>query len=141
MSIAAALEQNLRARVARNLPAVSERMVQDTRDKTSRRTGQLAESIGADQWQESGDRYTTTIRATAPYAHFQDVGTGIYGPTGSRIYPRRQGGVLVFDWPAAGGTVFARSVAGSPGTHFWSGESGNAMRERFESALASEWSA
>jgi hypothetical protein len=27
--------------------------------------------------------------------------------------------VLVFDWPAAGGIVFARQVRGTEPTHFW----------------------
>jgi len=45
--------------------------------------------------------------------------------------------VLVFDWPAAGGTVFARSVAGSQGTHFFFGPGGDAMNQRFSTALSS----
>lgn len=146
MSIAAALEQNLRARVARNLPAVSDQMVEETRQACSRRTGALADSIMADPWQEQGDRYVTTISAgrglpNPAVAAYQDRGTGIYGPNASRIYPRKPGGVLAFDWPAAGGVVFARSVAGSPGTFFFSGEDGQAMRQRFESALGSTWAA
>ena len=55
----------------------------------------------------------------APYASFQNYGTGIYGPEGTPIVPRRPGGVLVFDWPAAGGIVFARSVRGTEPTHYW----------------------
>lgn len=140
MSIAAALEQNLRARVERNLPAATDRMVDDTRQACSRRTGALADSIGADDWSASGDTYTSRIFASAPYAAFQDQGTGVYGPSGSRIFPRTAK-VLAFDWPAAGGVVFARSVAGSPGTHFFSGDDGQAMRQRFESALPAIWSA
>lgn len=138
MSIAAQLEANLRARCARNLPAVTERMVEDTRQACSRRTGQLADSIGADPWAEQGNQFTSTIRATAPYARYQEEGTGIYGPTGSRIYPIRAK-VLAFDWPAAGGVVFARSVAGSPGRHFFYGEDGREMQRRFESALGATW--
>lgn len=141
MSIAAQLEANLRNRCARNLPAVTERMVEDTRQACSRRTGQLADSIGADPWQEEATRFTSTIRATAPYARFQNDGTGIFGPTGSRIYPRKPGGVLAFDWPAAGGVVFARSVQGSPGTHFFTGEDGREMERRFENALGATWGA
>lgn len=139
MTIAAALEANLRARCVRNLPAITDRMVEDTRAVCSRRSGTLAESIGADPWQDEGSRFTSTIRATAPYAIYQELGTGVYGPGGGRIYPHKPGGVLAFEWPAAGGMVFARSVAGSPGRHFFYGESGTAMRDRFENAFAQLW--
>jgi hypothetical protein len=37
----------------------------------------------------------------------------------------------VFDWPAAGGVVFARSVAGAPGRHFFT----EPMPERWHSAI------
>jgi len=138
MSIAAALEANLRARVEQNLPNVTARMVDDTRQACPRQTGQLADSIGADPWQAQGDRYTSMIRATAPYAAFQEFGTGVFGPTGQRIVPLTAK-ALVFEWPKAGGLVAFRSVAGSPATRFFFGDDGTAMQGRFENALASEW--
>lgn len=138
MSIAAQLEANIRERCRDRLPLVSSAMVDDTRAACSRRSGTLADSIEADAWAEEGDRYTTTIRATVDYAQYQDEGTGIYGPTGMRIFPT-SAKVLVFDWPAAGGVVFARSVAGAPGTHFWSGDDGQAMARRFSDAMNANW--
>jgi hypothetical protein len=56
------------------------------------------------------DRLVFSVRATAPHAIFTIVSTRLHV-----IRPRRQGGVLVFYWPEAGGTVFFRSVH-HPGT-------------------------
>lgn len=140
MSIAAALEANLRERIEQNLPQVSDLMVAATQQDCSRRTGALADSIMVDDWQNQGNRYTTTISAgrglpDPNVARYQDQGTGLFGPAGVRITPR-SAKVLVFDWPAAGGVVFARSVAGSPPTYFFSGPSGDAMSQRFSTALS-----
>lgn len=142
MSIAAQLEANLRARIADRLPQVSDLMVAATQQDCSRRTDALADSIMVDDWQDQGTRYTSTISAgrglpNPAVAEYQEFGTGLFGPNGSRIYPHKPGGVLVFDWPAAGGIVFARSVAGSPGTHFFFGLGGDAMNTRFSNALSS----
>lgn len=56
------------------------------------------------------DRLVFTVRATAPHAIFTIVPTRPHA-----IRPRRAGGVLVFYWPEAGGTVFFRHVQ-HPGT-------------------------
>lgn len=141
MSIAAALEANARARWEQKLPQVSDLMVSATQQDCSRRTGALADSIVVDDWQDQGTRYTTTISAgrglpNPAVAAYQEFGTGEFGPNGTRIYPHKPGGVLVFDWPAAGGVVFARSVAGSPGTHFFYGVGGDAMNTRLSNALS-----
>lgn len=67
-------------------------------------------------------RMTVKVTATsdegAPYPAFQNEGTGIFGPDGVPIRPVRAR-VLRFDWPAAGGIVFAKSVRGTEPTRFW----------------------
>ncbi|MEU4406171.1 hypothetical protein AB0F88_16745 [Streptosporangium sp. NPDC023963] len=50
----------------------------------------------------------------APYAYWLDVGTGIYGPTGKPIVPKRAK-VLVFTPKGSNVTVFAASVKGIKG--------------------------
>lgn len=89
------------------------------RSLVPRRTQELHDSIEVD----SVDDYDRGTRARvvvgAPYARFVNDGTGLYGPRGDFIRPRKAGGVLVFDWPAAGGIVFTRRVSGSEPTHFW----------------------
>lgn len=129
------MERNIRERCRENLPLVTDLMVDDTKAACSRRSGELAESIGADPWVDAGDRFTSSIFATAEHARYQDEGTGLFGPEGQRIYPT-SGKVLAFDWPAAGGTVFFASVAGSPGTHFWSGPDGQEMARRYSAAIS-----
>lgn len=129
MSIAAALERNFREHIEQGLPIVSDLMVEDTRAACSRRSGELADSIEMDPWSNDGTRYSSTIRATSDHARYQDEGTGIYGPEGTRI-EAPPGGVLAFDWPAAGGVVYFKSVAGSPGTHFFM----EPMPDRFAAA-------
>jgi hypothetical protein len=134
VGIAAAFEANLRERCRDRLLITGSQMVDATRAACSRREGTLADSIEIDSWSEEGDRYTTTIRATAEHARFQDEGTGIYGPEGTPIYPT-SGKVLRFDWPAAGGVVFFAHVAGSPGTHFFT----EPMPQRYSDALNASW--
>lgn len=131
MTIADQLERNLRTWVEANLLIANDLIVQDTRDHMSRRTGHMADTVEIDQWANEGTRYSTTARVTAEYARYQDEGTGEFGPEGTRIVPTKPGGVLAFDWPAAGGFVFFKSVAGSPGTHFFT----DAMPDRFRAAM------
>lgn len=50
-----------------------------------------------------------TVFTPTEYASFVHEGTGIYGPAGRRITPKRAS-VLVFDW--MGDTWFRKSVAG-----------------------------
>lgn len=105
--------------------------VTETQAATSRRTGALAAGISASEPALADTRVTQTITSAADYSAFQDTGTGIYGPKQARIFPTTAK-ALRFDWPAAGGIVFAKSVAGSPGTHFWS----EPMPNRWHDALA-----
>lgn len=106
-----------------------------TREATSRRTGALADSIVHTQPALIAEGLVGCVisagNADVIYARWQDEGTGIYGPTGGRIFPTRAK-ALRFDWPAAGGIVFAKSVAGAPGRHYFH----EPMPARWRSALA-----
>lgn len=114
-----ALEAGLRAYALRLMDQLGERFVEGARGRCSRRTGTLADSIEASGAVDGGSRITNTVRCGAEYGRYQDEGTGIYGPDGARIVPTNAK-VLAFDWAAGGGMTFRASVAGSPGTHFWS---------------------
>jgi hypothetical protein len=138
VSIASSLEANLREHVRERLPLITELIVDDVRSRMSRRTGASADSVAADPWIESGTTFSTVVSAgrglpNPDIVSYQEYGTGIYGPEGHRITPRNAK-VLAFDWPAAGGIVFAKSVAGMPGQHFFYGEGGTLMNERFQAA-------
>lgn len=134
MSIAAALEANLRNRVRRNLDRTNVVLVELIRAPLNQVSGQLAASILVESWQENGDRYNSTARSLAPYSLFVDQGTGIYGPTGARIYPRTAK-ALTFFWTARGAVYSFKSVRGSPAQNFFSAP----MAANFESALGTAW--
>lgn len=104
----------------------------DTRAAASRRTGALADGIDISPAQGS-PLVISTITSAAPYSQYQDEGTGVYGPTGTRIFPR-SAKALVFDWPAAGGVVAFRSIAGAPGRHYFH----EPMRARWHDALTGQ---
>jgi hypothetical protein len=104
--------------------------VQKTQDAASRRTGALADGISHSEPTLAGTWVVCDIVSAAPYSEYQDVGTGIYGPSGMRIFPTHAK-ALRFDYPAAGGIVFAKSVAGAPGRHFWH----DALPARFHESL------
>lgn len=107
------------------LERCAELFVDEVETNAPKRTRALVDSIETSQPVVHPDRVTMTVRVTAtsdegaPYPTFQNEGTGIYGPDGVPIRPKKPGGVLVFDWPAAGGIVFARSVRGTEPTRFW----------------------
>ena len=89
-----------------------------TQDAASRRTGALVDGISHTEPEVTDAYVQCQIVSAAPYSAAQDTGSGIYGPTGMRIFPTNAK-ALRFDWPAFGGVAFFRSVAGSPGTHFF----------------------
>lgn len=124
----------LRDRIAERALDIVERAadiaVQQTQDAASRRTGALAQGISHTPPVLVGTWATCDILSAEPYSAAQDEGSGIYGPTGQRIFPTHAK-VLRFDWPAAGGVVFAKSVAGSPGRHFFH----EPMPDRWRTAL------
>ena len=82
-----------------------------------RRSGILAGSH-IETMSAIGGQWVGRVTARAPYAMFVHDGTGIYGPRGQRIFPKRAK-FLVFPSEGArgqwfGGFVFARSVRGQP---------------------------
>jgi len=69
------------------------------------RHGKLAGSFNLERL----DEYSWMISSPTEYALFVHEGTGIYGPVGQRIVPKRAR-FLVFEWK--GRTWFLKSVAG-----------------------------
>lgn len=112
-----ALEAGLRRKAVEWAGQIGDGFVDYAKAGVSRRTGATADSIEHDAPVENGDSVTVRCVCNEPSGQYQDEGTGIYGPTGQRIEGNP---LLAFDWPAAGGLVIVHSVAGSPGTHFWS---------------------
>lgn len=90
----------------------------DARDPRPRAGGRLRDSISAEPVRSRGSEVSTTIKAEAEHASFQDQGTK--GPY--TILPRRPGGLLVFFWPRVGRVVALRRVR-HPGiqnpSRFW----------------------
>ena len=78
----------------------------DARDPRPRTGGRLRDSISAESVRSRGSEVSTTIKADAEHASFQDQGTK--GPY--TILPRRPGGLLVFFWPKVGRVVALRRV-------------------------------
>lgn len=107
------------ARLAeRKAARLGDLFVKTARGRASRRTGAMADSISAHPAVVRQTSATVRVTCEAEYGRYQDEGTGIFGPEGRPIKPTHSK-VLVFDWPAAGGLVFARHVKGSEPTRFW----------------------
>ena len=119
------LLRELERYAAAKLERCAELLVDEIETHAPKRTRRLVESIETSQVTVYPTEVRMTVKVTAtsdegaPYPVFQNEGTGIFGPDGVPIRPKREGGVLVFDWPAAGGIVFARSVRGTEPTRFW----------------------
>lgn len=78
-------------------------------------TGELRDSITLRaEPSYTGDVATVDVDVGAPHGRYQNDGTGIYGPKGSRIEGNP---LLAFEWK--GVKVIVHSVAGSPATHWW----------------------
>lgn len=132
MSIADQLRRVVQDEVERRLVAVKDDVIYDVLEVVPRVTGALA-SITFDEWRQDGTKYVGRIRAGAMHASWVEEGTGIYGPTGQRIYPVRAR-FLVFPWdrgPRGPGIYAYRSVAGQPPQPFFRAP----MPARFRSAL------
>lgn len=106
--------------------SIRDRFVETLRQHMPRRTGGLAESVEAGEPEERGGGWSTRVDVTAEYARYVNDGTGRYGPQGHDLEadeltaPMKNGQHrFVFDWPAAGGIVFAKTVKGTEPTHFW----------------------
>ena len=101
------------------LREIADEFVDTAKEHASARSGELRDGISAgDVDLKDSGLFTTTITSSAEHSSWQNEGTGIYGPMGQRIRPTHAK-ALVFDWPAAGGTVFFTSVAGQEGNHWW----------------------
>lgn len=98
--------------------ALGAAFVRTAQGHASRRTGKMASSTQITEMRVASDRVTVHVECGVDYGAYQDQGTGIYGPEGRPIRPRRAR-VLRFDWPAAGGVVFAHEVRGSEPTRWW----------------------
>lgn len=101
------------------LREVADEFVDTAKEHASARSGELRDGISAGDI-DIGTQgvFNVTVTSSAEHSSWQNEGTGIYGPMGQRIYPT-QAKALVFDWPAAGGTVFFTSVAGQEGNRWW----------------------
>lgn len=118
MTVVDQLGVKIREHALRLVERAVDAAVVDTQAHASRRTGATVDGISRTQPQLQDPYVTCQIVSAEPSSRWQDEGTGIYGPAGMRIFPTHAK-ALRFDWPAAGGVVFARSVAGSPGKHFF----------------------
>jgi hypothetical protein len=78
-----------------------------------------------------GTRRSVTVVAPVIQAATTDKGARAH-----RIVPRRAGGLLVFHWPKAGGTVFLRSVnhPGNPPRPWWEAVIRDAWRQALRTA-------
>lgn len=81
------------------------------RSRAPHRTGTLQRSILVDVKDLVG-----TVSVNEKYGIYLEQGTGIYGPMGRPITPKR---ASVLAWKGAGGTVFARSVKGMKARPFF----------------------
>lgn len=91
-----------------------------------RRTGRLISSIVSEGW-ETG----FIVYLKAPYALFVDQGTGLFGPKGQLIFPRK---AEALRFEVGGKTVFAKYVRGFPGRFFVRKTAEEVQPELFELA-------
>lgn len=115
----AGLRRAIRRHAVKRLTTAADNFVDTGRSLAPRRTGKGAASITHTEVVDNGSTIMCTVHVGAIWLRYQNEGTGIYGPTGRPITPHSRDGVLVFDWPAAGGIVFTRRVRGVEATHWW----------------------
>lgn len=82
-------------------------------------TGRLRASITYEIRLDNRSPYAL-VGTNVFYAPYQEEGTGIYGPRGTPIRPKR-GRFLRFKPRGSNRYVFAREVRGTPGKHFLRG--------------------
>lgn len=78
-------------------------------------TGTLRRSITFSVTGSSAETISGRVGSNLNYALMVEVGTGIYGPRGRRITPKR---AKVLAWQGKGGPVFAASTRGRKATPF-----------------------
>lgn len=119
----AAFRADTLAAVVRGVDRITRRIVAVAVMRAPVDTGNLRRSIEQDPITVSGFRVESGVTAKADYARF--VHDGVRAP---RIFPRRPGGVLVFE--INGRPVFARSVRGNrPARPFLRNAAEEVMRE------------
>jgi hypothetical protein len=89
---------------------VAERTAEVLKSVMPRDTGEMIASVSVRENRRGAD-----VTIGAPYWKWVNYGTGIYGPTGQRIYPKRAS-VLVFY--IGGAKIVVPSIAGQRGQHF-----------------------
>ncbi|MGW7504391.1 HK97 gp10 family phage protein [Streptomyces albidoflavus] len=100
--------------VHRKIREVTENVADRCRVLAPNRDGRLRGSIKT-AVRSSGDQVVGHVYSDLDYSLYVQRGTGLYGPMGQPIRPRR-GAFLVFE--AGGQTVFAREVRGTPPNPF-----------------------
>lgn len=110
--------------VPRAINRYTRRTANGARSRAPVDNGKLRASIGEDVTAVPG-RIVGRVSTPLDYGLYQHEGTGIYGPTGQPIRPKKSGGVLVFkpkgrgpmragQRGGRGGLVFAKEVKGVP---------------------------
>lgn len=139
MTFLADLTRSLVEEFAEELDIVRVHMLDATQRDAPVLSGELRDSIGMEPFEQVGEHFRATIFAEAPQARWTNDGTGIYGPTGSRIYPTSGRVLGPFYWNRIGETVAFASVAGQPAQHWWDDDSGEKMERRLQDALDAAW--
>ncbi|MFC8124439.1 HK97 gp10 family phage protein [Streptomyces sp. NPDC057302] len=104
--------------VVREVTRVARLTQQNARALAPGDSGVLKASIKVTVFAQPGrQRVHARIGSTLDYAIYQEEGTGIYGPKGTPIRPKR-GKYLRFKPKGARGFVFAKSVRGSRAHHY-----------------------
>ncbi|MDQ8708202.1 HK97 gp10 family phage protein [Streptomyces sp. LHD-70] len=104
--------------VVREVTRVARLTQRDARRLAPRDTGVLKASIRVTVTAEPArERVRARIGSTLDYALYQEEGTGIYGPRGTPIRPKRAK-YLRFKPKGARGFVFAKQVRGSRAHHY-----------------------
>ncbi len=134
MSLGEQLEARLRDRTRQQLDQVRVFLPETVKAPLADETGQLRAGIIMDDWSENGNRYESTIRSLAPYSLYVDQGTGVYGPTGSPIYPTTAK-ALTFYWTKRGGWYSFKHVLGTPAQHFFGERMPTLFREALEAMI------
>lgn len=119
------LEDKVRVRAVDRMEAASDELRREIEHDAPRDTGALSvapvtSTSHSERQVVSRVRVDRDSPSGFDVARAQDEGTGEYAdPPRGRIYPRN-GKYLVFFWSKIGRVVFAKSVAGTPATHFFS---------------------
>lgn len=122
----AALEEKLRVAAGEKMERASDELRRGIEHDAPRDTGALSVAPVTETIIEERrivSRVTVDRKSPSGFdvARAQEEGTGEYAsPPRGRIYPKPPNKHLVFFWSKIGRVVFAKSVAGTPATHFFS---------------------